>query len=259
MSNQQKAIDDYLQALLQDVANVEVVTPPQFEEAEAVVQTKPLGLDKLVAEIPEVIVETEIVTEHKTEVVEVEVIEEPVTETELEVKEKRAVEEQVAVEQVVQNEQGIPVWAEQAFQCLLFNVSGLTLAVPLVKLNSVIPWSKKLVETPNQTDWYLGLVNHLGSNVKVIDTALMVLPENRRANIELDPAERFSHILLVDNGRWGLACDTIGDVIWLNAEEVKWRKNKTQRAWLAGTALEHLCAVMDTEVFADMLNEKTGA
>ena len=252
MSEQDKAIHEYLQALLQDVTDDKAVVEPQFEEAEPVIQTKHLGLEELVAEIPEVIVKTETVTENKAEV-----IEEPVAEIEVEVKEVHAVEEQVAVGQVVQNEQGIPVWAEQAFQCLLFKVSGLTLAVPLVKLNSVIPWSDKLVETPNQTDWYLGLVNHLGSNVKVIDTALMVLPENRHADLESDPADRFSHILLVDNGRWGLACDTIGDVIWLNADEVKWRKNKTQRAWLAGTALEHLCAVIDTEVFADMLNEKT--
>ena len=257
MSNQQKAIHDYLQALLQDVADDEIVEHPQFDEAEPVMETKALGLEKLVAEIPEVIVETETVTEIKAKVIVAEVIEEPVAE--IKVEEKQSIEEQIDVEKIVQSESGIPDWAEQSFQCLLFKVSGLNLAVPLVKLNSVIPWSEKLVETPNQTDWYLGLVNHLGSNVKVIDTALMVLPENRHSNIESDPADRFSHILLVDNGRWGLACDTIGDVVWLNADEVKWRKDKSKRAWLAGTALEHLCAVMDTEVFADMLNEKTGA
>ncbi len=251
MSDQQKAIHEYLQALLQDVGDE--ATQPKFDETEPSIQIKNSALEALVAEVPEVIVETKIATENKTDVVEAEIIEDVITETKVEV------EEQVAVEQTVQNEEGIPIWAEQAFQCLLFKVSGLTLAVPLVKLNSVIPWSEKLVETPNQTDWYLGLVNHLGNNVKVIDTALMVLPENRRADIESDPADRFSHILLVDNGHWGLACDTIGDVIWLNADEIKWRKNKTQRAWLAGTALEHLCAIMDTEVFADMLNKKTGA
>jgi purine-binding chemotaxis protein CheW len=258
VSKQDKAIHEYLQALLQDVPD-EAATQPQFDEAESVTQTKILGIEGLVAEIPEVIVETETVTENKTEVVEVEVIEEPVAEIVTEVKGEHVAEELVAVAQAYQYEKDIPVWAEQAFQCLLFKVSGLTLAVPLVKLNSVIPWSDKLVETPNQTDWYLGLVNHLGSNVKVIDTALMVLPENRHADIESDPADRFSHILLVDDAQWGLACDTIGDVIWLNADEVKWRKDKVKRAWLAGTAVERLCALMDTEVFADMLNDKTTA
>jgi len=129
--------------------------------------------------------------------------------------------------------------------------------VPLVKLNSVIPWDENITETPNQTDWYLGLVQHLQNQIKVIDTALLVMPENRRNSLEQNTSDRLSHILLVDDYKWGLACSSIGDVIWLNKDEVKWRKNKTSRAWLSGTSLEHLCAVMDTEVFAKMLT-KTG-
>ena len=71
-----------------------------------------------------------------------------------------------------------------------------------------------------------------------------------------DADQRFSHILLVDDYSWGLACDEIGDVIWLSSDDVKWRKNKQQRPWLAGTAIEQMCALMDTEVFADMLNQQ---
>lgn len=245
---QQQAIHDYLEALLQDVGEA-LPEKPQFQEEE---QPKTIGLEELVAQIPEVITEAPVETVTETETV-VEVKEQPVVE---DIVVTETVEEAV-VETSFEQEQLVPDWAQEPFQCLLFKVSGLSLAVPLVKLNSVIPWTKKIVETPNQTDWYLGLVHHLDTNVKVIDTALMVLPENRQANIAADPSDRFSHILLVDNSRWGLACDTIGDVIWLKSDQVKWRADKTKRPWLAGTALEHLCALMDTEVFADMLNEKT--
>jgi purine-binding chemotaxis protein CheW len=69
-----------------------------------------------------------------------------------------------------------------------------------------------------------------------------------------EAARRASHILLVDDFNWGLACDEIGDVIWLSADDVKWRQNKRQRPWLAGTAIQQMCALIDTEVFADMLN-----
>jgi len=127
--------------------------------------------------------------------------------------------------------------------------------VPLVKLKSVIAWDEDITQTPNQTQWYLGLVKHLEYQVKVIDTALLVMPENYRKKIETDRGERLSHILLVDDYKWGLACDSIGEVIWLKPEDVKWRKNKTTRAWLSGTSLEHLCAIMDTEVFAQMLDK----
>lgn len=251
MSKQQQAINDYLQALLLDVDD----EPEAVEDAPILTQTKTLGLEQLVAEIPDTIVETEI---------------EQVTETSLQspVELEPAVELTHSVDSQlldvnpvaeVATQEIIPEWAQQAFQCLLFNVSGLTLAVPLIKLNSVMPWSEKLVETPNQTDWYLGLVNNHGANVKVIDTALMVLPENRHADLSLSPEQRFSHVLLVNDSTWGLACDSIGDVIWLDADQVKWRTNKTRRPWLAGTVREHLCALMDTEVFADMMNDKTSA
>lgn len=132
----------------------------------------------------------------------------------------------------------------------------LDLAVPLIKLKSVMPWTDSIVETPNQTEWYLGLVQNHGTNVKVIDTALMVLPENRRTSLSDNHEEEFSHILLVNDGQWGLACESIGDVVWLSADKVKWRKSKQKRPWLAGTALDYLCALMDTDAFAQMLNEK---
>lgn len=231
---QQQAIADYLEALLLEVPDVNEPLPtPQYQEPQPVT----VGLEQLVETIPEV---AEVTT----------------------VEDAVAVEQELAIEpqlDISTSEEEIPDWATNDFQCLLFKVSGLTLAVPLVKLNSVVPWTDKIVETPNQTDWYLGLVQNLGKSVKVIDTALMVLPENRRANVAEDPADRFSHILLVDDSRWGLACDSIGDVIWLSADKVKWRKSKKQRPWLAGTALDQLCAVMDTEVFADMLNDQASS
>ena len=237
MNPQQQAINDYLQALLSDVPE-EPSEPVSLAEP----QPRTLGLDQLVEAIPDTPEQTE------TEVALQQQVESKVSE------DQQTALQQASTDRPQPAASGVPDWAEHAFQCLLFRVSGLTLAVPLVKLNSVIPWSDKIVSTPNKTDWYLGLVNHQGRNVKVIDTALMVLPENRRHLLVDEAQQRSSHILLVDDYTWGLACDEIGDVVWLSADDVKWRKNKTMRPWLAGTAIEQMCALMDTEVFADMLN-----
>lgn len=232
----QQAIADYLDALLQDL-------PEETEIREVLVTEKPVkvvGLEQLIAEVR--VLESAPVAE--VIAAPAVVVEPPVV--------AAIAQPEVAI--AAAEDSPIPEWAAQPFQCLLFKVSGLTLAVPLVKLNSVMPWTDDITQTPNKTNWYLGLVKSHGSNVKVIDTALMVLPENRRSSIDLNPSHRFSHILLVDNYNWGLACDAIGDVIWLDQSKVKWRKNKTQRPWLAGTVLEQLCAIMDTEAFADMMN-----
>ena len=194
----------------------------------------------------EVRAETRIKTDTEIKVPETKVVEITETVTETETQQPTAPQ---------QTDSGRPEWVDQPFQCLLFKVGGLSLAVPLTILNGVIPWSDKIVETPNQTDWYLGLLQHHGTKVRIIDTAVMVLPDEHRKELPEDPAERMSHILLVDDQRWGLACDSIGDVVWLSADKVKWRTNRGQRPWLMGTALEHLCALIDTEAFADMLNE----
>lgn len=231
----QQAISDYLDALLQDLPDEAETSPP------VLLAEKPLkvvGLEQLIAEVQ--VLETAPVAEV--------VIAPPV------VAEQSIVEAVTAPAPAAAETPVVPEWATHPFQCLLFKVSGLTLAVPLVKLNSVMPWTDDITQTPNKTSWYLGLVQSHDSNVKVIDTALMVLPENRRSSIDLNPSHRFSHILLVDDYNWGLACDAIGEVIWLDQHKVKWRKNKTQRPWLAGTVLEQLCAIMDTEAFAEMMN-----
>jgi len=249
---QDKAIHDYLEALLLEIPDEADESPvsevkPQVKLVQTDIQSLPheepnaqtpavIGLENLVAQVPQALAEVETIT-----------ITEVVTETVVETLTEAATE-------VIDS--GIPDWAEERFQCLLFNVSGLSLAVPLVKLNSVISWDEdKITETPNQTDWYLGLVRHLDKQVKVIDTGLLVLPENRRDSMDTTSLNRLGNILLVDDFKWGLACDSIGDVIWLSKEDVKWRKNKQTRAWLSGTSLEHLCAIIDTEVFAQMLTE----
>jgi len=254
-TTQDKAIYDYLEALLLDIPDEEVSSinseTPQVKLVKTDIQSLPheepkvetpvvIGLENLVAQVPAALPEIETVT--ATEIA-TEVLVETVVEKETE----------VVIEAV---DSGVPDWAEERFQCLLFNVSGLSLAVPLVKLNSVISWNEdEITETPNQTSWYLGLIKHLEKQVKVIDTALLVMPENRHNTIEETSLNRLGNILLVDDFKWGLACDSIGDVIWLSKEDVKWRKNKKTRAWLSGTSLEHLCAIMDTEVFAQMLTE----
>lgn len=266
-SLQEQAIHDYLESLLMEVGD-ELEQAPLNPQSSVPVPAEPLplqefaqpspsviGLENLVEQIPEEWPEESREEPAPTPAEPVtEVQAEPVTE----VDQAQSVVTEVAVDEPQPQAQQSPVpeWAEQRFQCLLFKVSGLSLAVPLVKLNSVIAWDENITETPNRTDWYLGLIQHLQKQVKVIDTALLVLPENRRDALDLASADRLGHILLVDDYKWGLACDSIGDVVWLTKDEVKWRQNKQTRPWLAGTSLQHLCAIMDTEVFANMLNNQ---
>lgn len=228
------------------LANVEMIAAPEPEPQKEFAEPEPAT--EIIIPLPEVAEQVEVETEIAEEVVEV------IAEPELTVEQVEVVEiQQETAQETIQEVIGPPEWAESRFQCLLFEVGGLSLAVPLVKLNAVIAWSEKIVETPNQTDWYLGVLMNHGNKVEVIDTAVMVLPAEHRKEMPLEPSERLSHILLVDDQKWGLACDSIGEVVWLKKDDVKWRTNRTKRPWLLGTAIEQMCAVMDTAAFADML------
>lgn len=148
---------------------------------------------------------------------------------------------------------GPPAWAEQPFQAMLFTVAGLQLAVPLVELSGIHEWEQDEV-TPmlGEIDWYLGLMGYRGRSVPVVDTAQLVLPPDR-VPLLTPPEERLGNVVFIQEGQWGLACDSVGEVMTLDHDTVKWRSSRSKRRWLAGTVLEHMCAIIDPPAFADML------
>jgi purine-binding chemotaxis protein CheW len=151
-------------------------------------------------------------------------------------------------------EEGRPAWAEHEFQALLFRAGGLTLAVPLVELNGIQEWQpEQVTPMPGHVSWYLGLMTYRGRSVPVIDTAQLVLPQERLQRLDPDPQTRLQRIVFIGEGRWGLACDAVSEVISLSEEQVRWRTSRTKRRWLAGTVIEHMCALLDPPAFAEML------
>lgn len=144
-----------------------------------------------------------------------------------------------------------PDWAAGDFQCLLFRVAGLTLALPLAKLNGVLPWDAAAVTAlPGHQSWFLGLREHQGQQVRLIDVANIIMP--RAAPVAPD---NFGKVILIGAGRWGLACDDVTEVATLAPDAVKWRGRTGNRPWLAGTVIERMCALLDADAFAAMLSD----
>jgi purine-binding chemotaxis protein CheW len=148
---------------------------------------------------------------------------------------------------VVATGSGVPDWAESRFQALLFEVAGLTLAVPLVKLKGVVSGVEALTPMPGHSPLFLGVAPYQGLQSKVVDTALFVLPADHAARLPEDAAERCRKLVMIDEGRWALACSDIGDVVELGSADVKWRGATGKRLWLAGTVIERMCALLDID------------
>lgn len=141
----------------------------------------------------------------------------------------------------------VPEWAGTRFQALLFEVAGLTLAVPLAKLKGVVANDQGLTEMPGHSALFLGVAPYQGVQSRVVDTARFVLPADRAAQLDEDSSDRAAHLVVIDEGRWSLACSSIGDVIELEAGQVKWRTAAGKRRWLAGTVIEQMCALLDID------------
>ena len=145
---------------------------------------------------------------------------------------------------------GRPEWAQEPFECLLFDVAGLTLAVPLVCLGSIYPLEgQELTPLFGQPDWFLGILPSQAGNLKVLDTARWVMPDRYRDDFR----EGLQYVISVQGYEWGLAVHQVSRSIRLDPNEVKWRSQRTQRPWLAGTVIEHMCALLDIASLAELI------
>lgn len=212
-------------------------------------------LESLFLDIPEVI-ETDVEEVQKEQVAEQSIHPAPILDTAA----LPVIEEQpTTVESPIDNSPAslIPDWGKESFQCLLFNISGLTLAVPLVNLNGLIelPDDSEISDIPGHNDWYSGVFYHRDKTVKIANMDKIVLPQGRVLK-KAQASDGVTYIILINEGHWGLRCDSIGTVISLSEEQVKWRSKQTKRRWLAGTVIDKMCALIDAEELAQILEER---
>ena len=145
--------------------------------------------------------------------------------------------------------QGRPDWAGERFECLIFKVAGLQLAVPLVLLGAIHRLEGDLTAIPGRPDWYLGMLPIGDRNVRVVDTAAWVMA----GRYPQGAADNYRLVIRLDDSDWGLACDEVAQSFTLNPEDVKWRQVGGKRPWLAGTVVKHMCALIDVGAMARLL------
>ena len=145
---------------------------------------------------------------------------------------------------------GRPAWAAEPFECLLFDVAGLTLAVPLVCLGSIYSLAgRELTPLFGQPEWFLGILPSQSGNLKVLDTARWVMPDRYRDDFR----EGLQYVISVQGYEWGLAVHQVSRSLRLDPNEIKWRTQRGQRPWLAGTVIEHMCALLDVAELAELI------
>lgn len=166
--------------------------------------------------------------------------------------EKEESKQQIKVPELLRwHENGRPLWAQNEFDVLLFDVSGLTLAVPLIALGQIQQINDGLTPIFGQSDWFMGLLRGPNGNIKTVNTALFVMPE--KYNDKFLETARF--VISIDGLSWGLAVDSVNQPSRIRPDEVKWRSDRSKRPWLAGTVKSAMCALIDIPQMGKLLLE----
>jgi purine-binding chemotaxis protein CheW len=149
-------------------------------------------------------------------------------------------------------ENGRPVWGQKRFECLLFSVGGLKLAVPLISLGAIYRLEKELTPLVGRADWFMGLYRSGDRNVQVVDTAKWVMPDRWSEKVR----DGYQFVIRLGDNNWGMACDLVEQAVQLEPTQVKWRTSRSKRPWLSGTVIDHMCALLDADTLGHMLQQQ---
>ncbi len=150
------------------------------------------------------------------------------------------------------NDNGRPEWAQKPFDVLLVTVRGVHLALPLRALDGIYPLDDKLTPLFEQPKWCMGLKKTLIGNIKIVDTELFIMPESYKET----EVKQYHYCLPINDSGWGLAIDSMYQPVTIDPNTIKWRKNRQQRQWVAGTLKDHLCVLLDIPTFAGVLQRQ---
>lgn len=142
-----------------------------------------------------------------------------------------------------------PEWSEQPFECLIFTVAGLQLAVPLILLGAIHRIEEEIRPIPGSPRWYMGIRPDRDQNLRVVDSAEWIMA----GRVPPGARDNYRFLIRLDNSEWGLACDDVAQSFTLRPDEVRWRSARSKRPWLAGTVIDHMCALIDVRTMADLL------
>jgi purine-binding chemotaxis protein CheW len=145
-----------------------------------------------------------------------------------------------------------PVIPEVEFQVLLFEVAGMTMAVPLTELGGI-----HKIESVNplfgKPAWFKGVFLHRDEKYNVVDTAKWIMPV--KSAEKLAESTKYKYLIVLGESGWGLGCESLIATETLLPDEVKWRNVEGSRSWLSGMVKKKMCALMNVQQLINMLNQ----
>jgi purine-binding chemotaxis protein CheW len=149
-----------------------------------------------------------------------------------------------------------PAPARDRLQVRVFEVAGLSLAVPVARVKEVVTSQSRYTPLSDPVPLLLGVLASAAGESRVVDTARLILPQDRSMQAGENPGRQVGPFVVLDAGHWALACARIGAVIELQDSDVRWRTAAGKRPWLAGTVMKQMCALLDIDALIGLLDDR---
>ena len=148
-----------------------------------------------------------------------------------------------AVEEEVEQPQR-PDYLLESFQALSFKAAGATFSLPLLDMKSIVPLSNTLTHLPGHPDWHMGVLLVRGDKVGVVDLTRLLHGASAATGMA-SGAETAAYVLMLDDGRWGLACQSLGNAFEVEPENVRWRQNWVGPRYIRGVLRDSMTPLLN--------------
>jgi len=145
----------------------------------------------------------------------------------------------------------VPQWGSSNFKCLMVDVGGIAIAIPVTKVLGTMAWEHNVVDTTAPIVDTLKTPD--GQRVSVIDVARIVLPLDQWPRNRGQGDGGMHPLVLVTNGQFGLLVDRLNGEKTVISQEITWRSEATRRPWLAGTSKSLACVVLDVDALVGLM------
>lgn len=141
--------------------------------------------------------------------------------------------------------------AEGVLNCILFQLQGLTLAIPVDDVEGAISMEQLTLHLDLEHEWVLGFFDAMGKETSVVDTGSWLLPGR------FDAAQaNYEDVLILKGRRWSLACDALVKSVRMPHSDIVWAGENKSRPWLLGTNMTERCAILDADKLQMLLNQQ---
>ena len=141
-----------------------------------------------------------------------------------------------------------PPWETEELEWLLVTAGRLNLAFPLIGLDSVQSFDKKVTPFSSSMGWLPGLTRIKSSNIRLVDVASYLMH---------DPPDysKAENILVLNNSSWGLLVDRIVNTKKITQDQMRRPSTTGRYSWRFGALIDPVYTLIDPLRLAEALED----